>query len=281
MIGKPPTLAGYRDDDLARVRRACLYVATRLGDMLDDIVVVGGLAPSLLIDQHSPPPGTEAHAGTRDLDLGLALSLLDAERYREFSTRLRDAGFVPDVNAEGNPTNQRWRVTRDQDLTVDFLIAPSQSGDRGGDLRHILPGFAAVIAPGLHLAFIDRQIVKLSGLTTFGEAAVRDVWVCGPGAFLVLKALAFKNRGSRKDAYDLAYVLRGTGIRRTAMRLRTLANDAHVQEALGIIREDFTTHDGLGPREVAKFLTSRPNDDIQADVVGDALALLEEFSQPN
>ena len=32
--------------------------------------------------------------------------------------------------------------------------------------------------------------------------------MCGPGAFVVLKALAFRDRGEPKDAYDLVYVLR-------------------------------------------------------------------------
>ena len=275
MIGKPRTLAGYREDDLSQVRRACLYVATTLGDMLNDIVVVGGLAPSLLVNQGRPPPGVDAHAGTRDLDLGLDLALLDGERYREMSDRLRGAGFVPDVNAAGNPTTQRWRVRSSGTITVDFLISPSQSGDRGGTLRNIQPGFAAVITPGLHLAFIDRRKVKLSGLTTVGEAAVRDIWVCGPGAFLVLKALAFRNRGVNKDAYDLAYVLRGVGIEETADCLRPLADDPYVEDALAIIRQDFTSHDGLGPRRVAEFLTTGPDDNIQADVVGDVFAFLE------
>lgn len=279
MIGKPPTLAGYPGDDLSQVRRACLYVATTLGDMLNDIVVVGGLAPSLLVNQGRLPPGVDAHAGTKDLDLGLDLALLDEERYREVSDRLRDAGFVPDVNADGNPTNQRWRVQRTQNITVDFLISPSLSDDRGGTLRHIQPGFAAVITPGLHLAFIDRRKVRVSGLTTAGEAAVRDIWVCGPGAFLVLKALAFRNRGVNKDAYDLAYVLRGVGIEETADSLRPLADDSYVEDALAIIRQDFTSHDGLGPRRVARFLTTGHDDNIQADVVGDVLVFLEEFTR--
>ena len=73
MTGKPSTIQGYGGDSLARVRSTCLYVATRLGDLLDDIVVVGGLVPSLLVDQEEPVPGVEAHAGTLDLDMGLAL----------------------------------------------------------------------------------------------------------------------------------------------------------------------------------------------------------------
>jgi hypothetical protein len=53
------------------VRRICLYVSTKLGDLLDDLVVVGGLVPSLLIPDESLPAGEDVHIGTMDLDLGL------------------------------------------------------------------------------------------------------------------------------------------------------------------------------------------------------------------
>lgn len=49
-------------------------------------------------------------------------------------------------------------------------------------------------------------------------------------------------------------------------------------QAVAIIRQGFATHDGLGPRRVANFLTNGPDDDIQADVVGNALAFLQEIS---
>lgn len=68
-MGKPTTAEGY---DLQTTRHAiatCLYVATRLGDLMDDMVVVGGLVPSLLISQDEVPPLREPHVGTMDLDI--------------------------------------------------------------------------------------------------------------------------------------------------------------------------------------------------------------------
>ena len=43
------------------------------------------------------------------------------------------------------------------------------------------------------------------------EQPTREVWVCGPGAYVVLKALAFRLRGENKDAYDLHYLVRNYG----------------------------------------------------------------------
>jgi hypothetical protein len=47
------------------VRQTCLYVATKLGDLLDELVVVGGLVPSLLIPEESVPRGEDIHVETR------------------------------------------------------------------------------------------------------------------------------------------------------------------------------------------------------------------------
>ncbi len=277
MADKPTTVAGYRSEQVALVRATCLYVATKLGDLMDDLAVVGGLVPSLLIDQGELAEGADPHVGTMDLDVGLAVALLDQGRYRTITERLRKAGFSQDVNEEGNPTRQRWKVERVGKVTVDFLIPPTQPGDTGGKLRDIEADFAAVIAPGLHLAFQDRSRVTLSGRTIMGEDATRDVWVCGPGAHVVLKALAFGSRGENKDAYDLFYVVRnfGTGVEDVAAHLRPLLIDSAAADAIAVLRRDFLDHEGIGPRRVAEFQTGRPDDAIQADVVGFVRQLLD------
>lgn len=239
------------------------------------MVIVGGVVPSLLIDQNDLELGFDAHVGTKDLDLGLALSILEEERYRELSARLRESGFSSHSNSEGNMTRQRWRLNKGPLLTVDFLIPPKSHSDRGGRLQNIEKDFAAVITPGLHLAFADRRKVMLSGHTPFDEYAEREIWVCGPGAFLVLKALAFEGRGHEKDAYDLFYVLNMVGIEDTVRSLKKFWDDPYVKKALSIIRRDFSVYDGLGPMRVAGFKADGLDDDTKADVVGFVKSLLE------
>jgi hypothetical protein len=262
----------YSSAQLGRVRATCLYVATKLGDLLDEVVVVGGLVPSLLIDQRALPAGTDRHLGTLDLDLGLALALLDDERYRALSERLREAGFSTDVNALGNLTRQRWRIQmpRGDKVTIDFLIPPSRPQDRAGSLRDLEPDLAAFIIPGLRLAFLDRQTVRLSGKTILGERATRDIWVCGPGAFVALKALAFQARGYNKDAYDLYYMVRnyGRGIEEVAARLRPLLHEPEAVKVPRILKGNFLDPSGPGPVRVAQFLGGSVDEEVQADVVG-------------
>lgn len=163
---KPETAGGYNPTFTQRVEATCLTLATWLGDFWDDLVVVGGLVPTLLIPPNSLPAGTEPHVGTVDLDLGLAFAIFDEERYRMLTEQLRRAGFAPDVNDKGNLTHQRWK--RAEGATVDFLVPPSKQEARGGKLLHIQSDFAAFVAPGLQLAFRDRLSVQLDGITAAG-----------------------------------------------------------------------------------------------------------------
>jgi len=61
MPDKPKRASEYESHQVELVRATCLYVATKLGDLMDQLVVVGGLVPSLIIDQakHSHVCGVE------------------------------------------------------------------------------------------------------------------------------------------------------------------------------------------------------------------------------
>lgn len=277
MTDKPRDASAYAKADVELVRATCLYLATKLGDLMDELVIVGGLVPSLLIDQVALPDGVSPHAGTRDLDLGLALAILDEGHYRTLTERLRAAGFTRDRNDEGNLTSQRWRIDAPATVTVDFLIPPGSATDRGGQLRNLENDFAAVITPGLLLAFRDRLPLTLEGSTILAEHAARTVQVCGPGAFVVLKALAFRGRGENKDAYDLYYVLRnfGAGVAAVAGHLKPLLDDADTLSALQILKQDFAAPDFVGPRRLADFLVRRPDDRLQTEVVALVARLLQ------
>ena len=119
----------------------------------------------------------------------------------------------------------------------------------------------------------------LSGRTILGERAARHVWVCGSASFTVLKALAFRNRGINKDAYDLVYTWRGLGIETVARDIEPFLDDPYVDRALAIIKEDFTDHDAPGPRRAAAFVTGGADDEIQADVAGLARRLLSRLAR--
>jgi hypothetical protein len=272
MQDKPTTAAGYTDAQVALVRATCLYVATKLGDLMDELVIIGGLVPSLLIDQSNLGEGIERHVGTVDLDIGLSLAVLDDHHYRTIAERLRASRFEPDENEKGNRTSQRWKIEGLGKVTIDFLISPSHEDDIGGRVRNLEEDFAAVIAPGLHLAFRDYVTTTLTGETIFGEKATREVKVCGPGAFVVLKALAFMSRGENKDAYDLYYLVRnyGNGPEDVAKQLLSLGEDPKCREAIDIVRRDFLDVRSVGVMRATAFIRGEgvSDDQLQADITG-------------
>lgn len=260
----------YQPRHLDLVHSTCLSVATFLGNLIDEMVIVGGLVPALLTPQQNLPVGVNKHVGTRDLDLGFSLGLLEGGRYQEIAKQLQNAGFEPDVNDDGNPTLQRWIQREYFGITIDFLIPKGDRTDEGGSIFHLEHNFGAIISPGLQLAFQDRETVDLSGETLLGAKASREVGVCGPGAYVVLKALAFDDRGKFKDAYDLYYVVRNfdDGPSDVAEHLTPLLDDANTGQAIEILRRDFIDPQGVGPRRVAEFLYRRTDDNTQADVSG-------------
>lgn len=271
MTEKPRHRSGYSAEDTELVRSACLTVAVTLGAYLDDLVIVGGLVPALLIDTVRDAPREEMHPGTNDLDLGLSLGVLDEGRYSEISERLRAERFEPDRNNAGNPTVQRWH--RDG-LKVDFLIPQVPGQGDESRIQNLQPDFGAIITPGLELAFAERVKVELDGMTLAGERASREVPVCGPSAFVVLKALAFADRSEPKDAYDLVYVLHHTagGVRAVAERLRehAVSHPLIVQRAVEFLARDFATVDHTGPRRAAEFeyIDAQDRENAAADAHG-------------
>ena len=278
MAEKYAHASGYTKESLELVHQVCLYVATKLGDLLNELVVVGGLVPSLLIPPESLTEDQDAHVGTVDLDLGLSIAILDERRYEDLTDRLDKAGFKPDLNEEGNNILQRWKYIHKNGLnvTIDFLIPASLPTDKGGRLRHIESDFAAIITPGLEMAFQDKRKIQLNGLTMKGEKAKRDIWVCGPASFILLKALAFDSRGENKDAYDLYYTIRnyGQGIDDIIGLLQPLLSNKHANKALSVLKRDFYDQDSIGPSRVAQFLYDEVNDELQADVAGFVRELL-------
>jgi hypothetical protein len=125
------------------------------------------------------------------------------------------------------------------------------------------------------LAFRDRRLVTLSGRTVLGENASREVFVCGPGAYVVLKALAFAGRGANKDAYDLFYVLQHCegGLAEIAEAIRRLRGEPAVTDALAVLDREFRRVDATGPTRTGVFLGLVTNE-FRAQVVGLVDALL-------
>jgi hypothetical protein len=272
---KPRHRSGYGREETEQVEMVCLTVIGALGAYVDDLCVVGGLVPVLLIDRRLGLDETEEdrHPGTNDFDVGLSIALLDEERYAEVSKRLRAEGFGPDENEAGNEVRQRWRL-RDLEVTVDFLMAPPPGHAADVRLHDLEPDLAALVTQGLDLAFEEKIDVELDGITIKGEKLRRTIPVCGPAAFLILKALAFADRMEHKDAFDLVYLLRRFPASPDAiveqLALHASRDEKVVKAALAALANDFEEIDSIGPQRAGEFgaESSEEMDALAADAHG-------------
>lgn len=64
-MNKPKTAAGYTSAQFELAKSAVLTLATYLGPFQNELVVVGGLVPSFIVESPSEP-----HVGTADVDIG-------------------------------------------------------------------------------------------------------------------------------------------------------------------------------------------------------------------
>ncbi|MEX0599570.1 MAG: hypothetical protein WD423_02300 [Rhodothermales bacterium] len=268
----------YTSEQLERSKNTLLHAATFLGDFARDVVLVGGLVPVFLIAQEVDG-SKESHVGSVDVDLVLSLSMISQQRYQLLAERLRAQDFLPDTNEKGNETKQRWRYREpEKAVTLDFLIDESDTEDHGwGRIHSLTDDLGAIRAFGARLAFEDVNVVEIIGRTLEGDAASREIQVCGPAAFVVLKAIAFSNRKARKDAYDMGYVLRyyGQSTEDVAARFKIIEDHPATKLAIEILRNDFSSEEAMGPRDASRFLFQTVNDEYVAEYVGSVRRLLK------
>lgn len=257
----------------------CLHLASVLGDFYDDIVLIGGLVPFLLVDQENRPY-EDQHVGSRDVDIALNVDLLEAERYEAIAKRLRSAGFDYDLNDKGNPTHQRWIYTKNNKVMVEFFI---DSKGTPGTIQKMSDGLGAIRTPGSSLAFYDFEVKELRGTTLDNAVAERKLRVCGPGAFVLLKASALRIRGNGKDALDIVYIAQNYegGLAAIANCIRKLLIYPSAKEYLTILHDDFQTPDHIGPRRLAEWSGNSGDENLRADASGIVWILLTFAVRPS
>ncbi len=271
----------YSPADLERVRAMCLTVATLLGDDIrtNDIVIVGGVVPSLLFADVEPDPDLGSHVGTHDLDLALDIAIVDEQRYETIRDLLIRGGFENDTKEDGTLVRQRWRSAA-TGAEIDFLI-PLEPPDAGGagKLQHLTRDLAAIKMLGLDLALAHKLMIPMDGKDLDGRRVARDLPVCRGEILIVLKSLAMGGRDKNKDAYDLFYALRhidGGAVAAGAWLGALPDHPARTRMAANLAR-DFRTIDDRGPRMVCAFLGREGDDDFAADVLASVQELLEAF----
>ena len=246
------TRSAYGSEVTSRARRVVVDIFAALGLRAENAVLIGGAVPGLLEDlslQNAP-----GHAGTTDVDILLDPTAFGIQEYETLAMRLLHRGYRYRKDGEGNDLKFSFEVdVAGHAIAVDFLAPPADSQS----------GFRVPVQPGLHahalsgaqvVAWFRVDLTLEEELVQGGYLPIRIHLVDVPG-FVVLKALAFKQRQAHKDAYDLWYVLTYAkeGPQGVATKLLPYTRDPDVATALGFLREAFGSPSRAGSVAVARF----------------------------
>lgn len=259
---KPTHADGYTTRTTEAVRRALMDVAHLLGSFREQIVVVGGLVPSLTVQ----PLDGRPHAGTIDIDLALdAEKLREGDAYARVVELLERGGFERGVELEHENLREFQMMTMVdlQDggapVRVELDLLKPRKAKISKHRPPLIKEFRALDMDGLDLAIQHSQYVTLNGPDRNGRADSATIKVVGAEAFLMLKGLALPKRRERKDCYDIYYVIRNApfGAERLGESCRMLLAHPEAEAAYGEIRDKFSALGRYGPGSVLDFLQGR------------------------
>lgn len=260
-----------------------------LGFAGSHLVLIGGLAPSLLVPVLDP--GLDPHIGTTDLDLCMSVALIEGEtgQYERAETVLRRLGFEPD------DATFRWVRRSTPVLTVEFFC-PAGPGRPAGQLyrplsednptaKHNLGARLSALAlraGDLLVTDVEKKVIEVSLPEAKGLVSI-ELQVSGPLAFLAAKLDALVGRDKPKDAYDIVWLIEswpgGPAAAAAAFSARPSFNAPAVTDALERLAGAFATSRDIGPRSYARFATLNADDQplLERRAVGAVALFLESL----
>ncbi|HEX2988954.1 MAG TPA: hypothetical protein VHS06_12405 [Chloroflexota bacterium] len=229
-------------------RSVLLELCHLLGEYRDDIVVIGGWVPELLISR-----GDIHHVGSMDVDLALNHRNLQEAGYRTIQELLLFRGY-----RQGNQPFVFHRLVRvgDHEVSVEVdLLAGEYQGTGSGHRTQKVLDVRARKARGADLAFEMVRNVEISGTLPGGGKDTADVRVAAIVPFLVMKGMALHDRMKEKDAWDIYFCLRyyPGGLDALVKEFQPHLDHGLVREGLSKIAEKFASPEHVGPRFVADF----------------------------
>ncbi len=235
--------------------QACLSViveiVTILGQFRDNIVLVGGNVPPLLV-----PSAGERHPGSLDVDIALDFTNISSAAYETIVKTLQSRGYY-------QTGEQPSRFYRDIDVepgkktTVQIDLLAGEYGGTGKGHRHQkVQDARARKARGCDLVFDAPLEVKLKGTLPNGATNEVTIRIPSAGPFLVTKGMALWDRLKEKDAFDIFFCCRyfPGGIEALAEAIKPVIGNKLAREGLGKIKTKFSEVDAIGPVGVADFM---------------------------
>ncbi len=213
------TAGDYQDGITAASRSGLAEVMTALGAYRDALVLIGGWAPYLILEQQGAQGVFQAdafqgdafhvgfvHVGSIDIDFVVDPDLVDTDQYATIVQLLEDRGYAPcaDSRYQFEKTIRSQQDGQEDVIRVDFLTPrPLPGQGRSHRHRQVQNDLHARSLEGAEVALTHWFWYELDAQLPDGaQTRVRLKVVDVVGA-LALKGLAIGDRYVEKDAYDI------------------------------------------------------------------------------
>jgi hypothetical protein len=242
------TRRDYTAEAVEAARSVLIELFHLLGEYKDDIVLIGGWIPEVILPHFSGP-----HVGSMDVDIALNHRKISEEGYKMIQDLLQSRGY-----RQGEQPFIFFRMVKmgNTDLKVEVdLLAGEYEGTSKTHRHQRVQGLHARKARGCDLAFEMTKEIRLEGTLPDGAHDAVAVQVATIIPFFVMKGMAMETRMKEKDAWDIYYCLLNYpgGIDALAEEFRSHLHHGLVREGLQKIAGKFSSEKALGPKSVADF----------------------------
>ncbi len=237
------TIDDYSQDAVEAARSVLIECGHLLGEYRESVVLVGGWVPAFIL-----PGAQEDHIGSTDVDLALDHRSLQDAGYQKIEKLLLGAGYAK--------TDQPFRflkTVKGMPVYVD-LLAGEYSGTGKKKRHQQIQDLKARKARGCDLAFKNPVEIRIDGTLPSGDLDSVRIRVASVVSFIVMKGMALAGRMKPKDSYDIYFCVTQYpgGFTGLAAEFKELAKHPLVLEALGNIRDKFSTDRHVGPIQVSQ-----------------------------
>jgi hypothetical protein len=238
----------YTSEAVEAARSVMLELIRLLGEYRDDMVIIGGWVPDLLL----PAVGTK-HIGSTDVDLAIDHRRISEAGYRTILEHLTKRGYT-----RGDQLYIFYRtvVVGGREIKVQVDLLAGEYGGTGKSRRHQrVQDITPRKARGCDLAFEMTSEVNIEGTLPGGGRDRMVVRVAGIVPFIVMKAMALADRMKEKDAWDIWFCLAHYpgGLEALADAFHPHLRNRLVAEGLTKLQEKFASPEHTGPQWVADF----------------------------
>lgn len=267
------TRRDYTAEAVKAAKSVLIELTHLLGEYRDNIVLIGGWVPELLIPQEPRP-----HVGSMDIDLALNHLKIKEEGYKLIEELLTSRGYYQEKD------KQPFIFFRDVPLgdsvikvEVD-LLSGEYEGTGKKHRTQAVQGIKARKARGCDLAFEMVSEVSVEGEIPGGGLDRVTIRVASIVPFIVMKGMALDDRLKEKDAWDIYYCLLAYpgGIDSLAEEFRPHLSHGLVQEGLTKIATYFSSLKSLGPKFVADFEEADDPEEVER-ITRDAFERINAF----